>query len=47
MKYGGLDARLRTIVVAALMSSSVFASAWAVQVEVSRNCPRGLRRAGQ
>jgi hypothetical protein len=42
MKYGGPDVHLRTIVVTALMSSSVFASAWAAQVEVTPNAPAHL-----
>ena len=35
MKSGGPDVHLRMIVIVALMSSRVFASAWAAQVDVS------------
>jgi hypothetical protein len=43
MKYGGPDVRLRMIVIAALMSSGVFASAWAAEVDVSPSNPGNVR----
>lgn len=39
MKYSGPDVHLRTIVVAAFLSTGVFASARAAQVEVSNPDP--------
>jgi hypothetical protein len=42
MKYGGPDVYLRTILVAAILSTGVFASARAAQVEVSNPATKAV-----